>query len=201
MSVDRDGSYLAGVSMSSGGTPVGQTVSEAVQPYSPEYRTPATGSSLLPELARLGNGTVIADPAEVFRRPDVARRVPQALWPPLLLAALLLLLLDVALRRIDLSAFGRPSMVTTIQKVTAAAAPPPPRKVPDAVARASAAAAKPTPAEQATEGTSEAEEPARVAVTPIGDSVEPEKPKAGDGTYMGGLLAARRRAKDRMEED
>ncbi len=201
MTVDRDGSYLAGVSMSSGDTPIGQVVAEAVQPYSPEYRTPASGSSLLPELARLGNGTVIADPAEVFRRPDVARRVPQPLWPPLLIAALLLLLLDVALRRMDLSALGGPSLVTTIHKVSAAAAPPPPRKVPEAVARASAAAETPTTAERAAAAEDEDEEPARVAVTPIGGSVDPEKPKAGDGTYVGGLLAARRRAKDRIEED
>jgi len=197
MDVDADGSYLAGVSMSSGDTPIGQVVSEAVQPYSPEYRTPASGSSLLPELARLGGGTVIADPADVFRRPEVARRVPEPLWPPLVIAALLLLLLDVALRRLDLSAFGKPGMVTTVQRVAAA---PPPRSPPEAVSRAVAAAAK-APAAAPPPGDGEAaEEPARVAVTPIGEDVKPDAPEAGDGTYVGGLLAARRRAKDKMDD-
>jgi uncharacterized membrane protein len=197
MEVDEDGSYLAGVSMSVGDTPIGQVVSEAVQPYSPEYRTPASGSSLLPELARLGGGAVIADPAEVFRRPEVARRVPEPLWPPLLIAALLLLLFDVALRRLDLSAFGRAGMVTTIQKV---AASPPPRPPPAAVVRAAAAAAETPPPSDPASGGEEVDEPARVAVTPIGEDLAPDAPEAGDGTYVGGLLAARRRAKDRMDD-
>ncbi len=197
MEVDEDGSYLAGVSMSVGDTPIGQVVSEAVQPYSPEYRTPASGSSLLPELARLGGGSVIADPAEVFRRPEVARRVPEPLWPPLLIAALLLLLLDVALRRLDLSAFGRAGMVTTIQKV---AASPPPRPPPAAVVRAAAAAAESPPPSAPAGGGEEQAELARVAVTPIGEDLVPDTPEAGDGTYVGGLLAARRRAKDRMDD-
>ncbi len=189
MEVDQDGSYLAGIAMSAGDKPVGQVVAEAVQPYSPEYRTPAVGSSLLPELARLGGGAVLSDPAEVFERPDEARRVPQPLWPPLLLLALVLLLMDVALRRLDLS--RRAGVVTTVQSIAARPAPRPPAAE---VAAATAAAA-----EVETPETPD-EPPARIAVTPVGQEHE-EAPKEGDGSYVGGLLAARRRAKDRLEDE
>ena len=189
MEVDQDGSYLAGIAMSAGDKPVGQVVAEAVQPYSPEYRTPAVGSSLLPELARLGGGAVLSDPAEVFRRPDEARRVPHPLWPPLLLIALVLLLMDVALRRLDLS--RRPGVVTTVQSIVAR---PAPRSPVAEVAAATAAAAEVETPE--TPG----EPPARVAVTPVGQEHE-EAPREGDGSYVGGLLAARRRAKDRLEDE
>ncbi|MDP7111352.1 MAG: hypothetical protein QGH45_05290, partial [Myxococcota bacterium] len=111
--------------------------------------------------------------------------------------ALLLLLLDVALRRLDLSAFGRAGMVTTIQKV---AASPPPRPPPAAVVRAAAAAAESPPPSAPAGGGEEQAELARVAVTPIGEDLVPDTPEAGDGTYVGGLLAARRRAKDRMDD-
>ncbi len=189
MEVDQDGSYLAGIAMNAGDTQVGQVVAEAVQPYSPEYRTPAVGSSLLPELARLGSGAVLSDPSEVFKRPEEARRVPQALWPPLLIIALVLLLMDVALRRLDLS--RRPGVVTTVQSIAARPTPKPPVAEVAAATAAAAEVEKPQTDE---------EPPARVAVTPVGQEHE-EAPKAGDGTYMGGLLAARRRAKDRLEED
>ena len=189
MEVDQDGSYLAGIAMKAGDDPVGQVVAEAVQPYSPEYRTPAVGSSLLPELARLGGGAVLSDPSEVFRRPEEARRVPQPLWPPLLIAALVLLLMDVALRRLDLS--RRAGVVTTVQSLAARSAPRP-QVAEVAAATAAAAEVEKPPTED--------EPPARVAVTPVGQEHE-EAPKAGDGSYMGGLLAARRRAKDRLEDD
>jgi len=191
MDVDQDGSYLAGVSMKSGDAPVGQVVTEAVQPYSPEYRTPAVGSSLLPELARLGGGEVLSDPAQVFRRPDVARRVPEPLWPPLLLIALILLLVDVALRRLDFSAWGKPGVVTTVQAIRAAPRAPPP----EVAAATSAVATTQAPA-------AEPQQKERVAVTPVGpDAEKTAAPEAADGSYVGGLLAARRRAKDRLDGD
>jgi Mg-chelatase subunit ChlD len=99
--VDQDGSWLAGVQLSSGDEVVGQVVAEAVQPYSPEYRRHETGQALLTELGRLGGGGTLTDPAAVFARPETPRQVPRPLWPPLLALAAVLLLLDVASRRLD----------------------------------------------------------------------------------------------------
>lgn len=198
MDVGQDGSYLAGVTMGLGDKFVGQVVTEAVQPYSPEYRTPAMGSSLLPELARLGGGAVLTDPSQVFVRPEVSRRVPHSLWPPLLFAALLLLLLDVGLRRLDLSGLRKPGTVTTVQRVVLAARPAPKRAVPAEVAAAATAVREGR--EAPVEGAGEDAPKERIPVIPVG--VQEEKTfQAGDGSYMGDLLAARRRAKKRQEGD
>ncbi len=193
MDVEHDGSYLAGISMQDGENTVGQVVSEAVQPYSPEYRTPAMGSSLLPEIARIGGGELLSNAQDVFRRPETPRRVPRALWPPILLAALLVLLLDVALRRLDFSNWGRPGTVTTVQTaVLGARAAPAPAPAPVAAAVEAAA--------EADEGETPAEPRERVAVTAVGDEHE-AAPEADDGSYVGGLLAARQRAKKRLKGD
>ena len=61
-------------------------------------------------------------------------------------------------------------------------------------------AARPPEADAPAGGGEEQAELARVAVTPIGEDLVPDTPEAGDGTYVGGLLAARRRAKDRMDD-
>ncbi len=196
MDVDQDGSYLAGVTMGTTEQFVGQVVTEAVQPYSPEYRTPALGSSLLPELARLGGGEELLDASQVFARPEVSTRVPRPLWPPLLIAALILLLLDVGLRRLDLSGLRKPGTVTTVQKVVLAARPAPAPAVPAEVARASEAAAE-EQRPQAEEAPAPRE---RVPVAPVGQDQRQDF-SAGDGSYMGDLLAARRRAKKRLEGD
>lgn len=109
--VDQDGSWLVGVSLARDGQVVGQAVEEAVQPYSPEYRRHGDGTALLGELARVGGGSVLADPARVFARPAVPRRIPHPLWPWLTGLAGFLLVLDVAFRR--LGALGGPSAALT----------------------------------------------------------------------------------------
>jgi Mg-chelatase subunit ChlD len=100
--VDQDGAWLVGVSLAQGEQVVGQAVAEAVQPYSPEFRARGAGDALLAELARVGRGGVVTDPAAVFRRPQIPRRVPRPLWPLLLGLSAVLLLIDVAVRRLDL---------------------------------------------------------------------------------------------------
>ena len=99
--VDQDGSWLVGVALSEGDKLIGQAVSEAVQPYSPEYRAKGAGGAVLEDVGRTGGGGQLTDPATVFSRPDVPRRVPTPLWPTLLAMAGFLLLADVAVRRLD----------------------------------------------------------------------------------------------------
>lgn len=99
--VDQDGSWLVGVTLERDGEPVGQAISEAVQSYSPEFRPGHDGGALLKDLARIGGTPMGADPKSVFQPPETRRRIPQPLWPFLVLAAGFLWLMDVAARRLD----------------------------------------------------------------------------------------------------
>ena len=74
-----------------------------VVPYSPEYRELEGSSELLGRLAAITNGRVVKDPSESFGSglPPAYGDVPLAWW--LLVAAALLLPLDIALRRLNLS--------------------------------------------------------------------------------------------------
>ena len=109
--VDQDGSWLAGIAMRDGEKLVAQTVSEAVQPYSPEYRVQTAGSArMVVELGRLGGGGAVSDPSEVFKRPEQARMVPQPLWMHCIWIAAVWLILDVASRRLE---WGTPSRSAT----------------------------------------------------------------------------------------
>jgi uncharacterized membrane protein len=82
------------------GQPVGAVTAGAVVPPSAEYRLPGGDLPLLAEAARLTDGRVDLGPAQVFDATGVASGAVQAIARPLLWLALLLLPLDVALRRL-----------------------------------------------------------------------------------------------------
>ncbi|MEK3882245.1 VWA domain-containing protein [Paenibacillus sp. PL2-23] len=76
-----------------------------VVPYSPEYRIGGEdGSALLERLAQITGGRVldIGAPEQSFQFQPIELRVPYPLFRELLMAALLLWLLDIALRRLSL---------------------------------------------------------------------------------------------------
>jgi Mg-chelatase subunit ChlD len=177
--VDQDGSWLVGVALEQGGELVGQAVEEAVQPYSPEYRSRGAGPGLIEELARVGGGGVITDPAAVFARPPIARRVPHPLWPWLMGLAALLLVIDVASRRLDLGGSGPTSLIRNPASAAARYAfkrPPPTASV----------------------------ERAQVA-EPVDDVPEPPPQKPAEqvdpASYAGRLLAARKTARKKLGDD
>ena len=68
--------------------------------YSDEYRVGPVNETLLRRLADMGGGTFDPSPAAAVESDARSMRV-QPLWPYLIAAALVLLVLDVALRRID----------------------------------------------------------------------------------------------------
>jgi len=181
--VDQDGSWLAGVSLRDGDTVVGQAVTEADQPYSPEYKPRGGGRALLAELGRLGGGGMITDPSEVFARPAVARAVPHPLWPGLLALAACLLLADVAARRLAVG--GRVTdrlaevVATGLPARRALRRPPAPR--PPRRRGAPVVAAEPVQ-----------EEP---------EAPLPDPPVVDPGSYAGRLLAARKAARKRLGDD
>lgn len=104
---DGEGAYFLGVSAAGAdGTPLAQSTGW-VMSYSAEYDMAARGANLnlLSEIAALSGGRDLsADPAQVFAHNLVARSAAQPIWPPLLLAALLLLPFDIAARRIIITA-------------------------------------------------------------------------------------------------
>lgn len=69
--------------------------------YSDELRIQPTNETLLQQIAGASGGLFNPAPAKVFHRPNVWTTRPTPLWPTLLTLAAVLLVLDVALRRID----------------------------------------------------------------------------------------------------
>jgi hypothetical protein len=154
---------------------VAQAVAEAVQPYSPEYRRRGAGEALIAELGRFSGARVVSEPAQVFTRPDVARQVPRPLWPPLVVLAAILLVLDVAARRLDTGGGGRAA----------------PAAVAGAQSRLRWSRLKPAAGPSDTEA-------ADIEVEPDLAPPEPEI-HIPDDSYAGRLLAARKKARDKLD--
>ena len=74
--------------------------------YKPEYRHLSLNENFLRELARSTGGKYSPTMEELFRvLPEEAVPVRKRLWPGLLGTALLLFVMDVALRRLDLAGY------------------------------------------------------------------------------------------------
>jgi uncharacterized membrane protein len=100
---DQTGIYLLHVTGQEGEELVAAQTRGFVMSYSPEYRAAPTESTLLADLATIGGGRVLPfnAPAEAFAHTLPPVRGASDLWPWLLAAAILLLPLDVGLRRIS----------------------------------------------------------------------------------------------------
>ena len=79
---------------------IAQQSSGFVVPYSPEYQAAGTNTDFMTSLAQATGGHVIqtADQALVHDLPSVGE--PQPLWPYLLMAAAVLMVFDVGVRRV-----------------------------------------------------------------------------------------------------
>jgi uncharacterized membrane protein len=191
--VTSDGSHLVGVVLKDrDGNEVGRSVAEAAQPYSPEYRPVGGGAALLAEVARVGRGRMLtpADAELVFTPPETPRLVPHALWPALVVLAALLWLLDAAIRRLEWPLWGpRPALATPVQAAPRPAARPAARPRPRAPA--------PRIVERPPELPPAFEEVEQVPEEPV----EEKKPETASERYLGGLLAARRRARSKTDRN
>ena len=179
----QDGSHLAAVFLKDAdGDVVGQATAEAAQPYSPEYRPASGGEALLAEVSRVGRGRSLApgDATSVFEPPEIPRLVPHPLWPPLVVLAALLLLIDVAIRRLEWRRSVAPATIDLL--VPRQARPRPPSR------RSKVVLPAPTVEPVAIE-----------EVLPPQDAPAPEEEPAS-AAYVGGLLAARKRARDRRND-
>ncbi|MBX0326525.1 VWA domain-containing protein [Oscillochloris sp. ZM17-4] len=96
------GTYLVQISGSQGERPLIQETAGLVVPYSSEYRSSQGNPALLGELAALTGGATISAAADAFAHVDMRVTSAREIGLPLALLALLLLPLDIALRRLML---------------------------------------------------------------------------------------------------
>ena len=103
--VDDDGVYQLDVQQtdSSDGS-VAQKSSGFVVPYSPEYRADGTNTEVLQALSDRTGGHMIQDVREALAHDLPAAGAPRPIWPDLMMLAAVLLVFDVAVRRIRFGA-------------------------------------------------------------------------------------------------
>jgi Ca-activated chloride channel homolog len=102
------GAYHVEMAQKLNGQPLNQQSRGLVVGYPEELRLKPTNEELLRAVARVSGGMFNPTPEEVFRAPERTKPRATPLWPFLVVAAALIFLADVALRRIDFTLlFGR----------------------------------------------------------------------------------------------
>ncbi|HYM49181.1 MAG TPA: VWA domain-containing protein [Candidatus Limnocylindrales bacterium] len=127
---DQVGSYLLHVTESVGGALAHATTNGLVVPYSPEYRDLGTDLASLRAIASAGGGAMVTDLSHVFQLPVPPVESRQPVAELLLAIAILLLPVDVAVRRLifrveDLPAWRAAVRRSPAARATAAAAAAP----------------------------------------------------------------------------
>ena len=102
LSTPEQGAYLLDLTVREGAAPAQKYSRGLFVGYPDELQLKPTNDALLRRIATISGGQFNPRPEQVFQPLGSASSV-RPLWPYLLSAALLLLLLDVALRRIDLN--------------------------------------------------------------------------------------------------
>jgi hypothetical protein len=100
--VDAVGTYVARVVQSRGDELVLEATRGFAVPYRSEYLDVGCNEALLKRIAAASGGVYDPKPVDVFVPSDEPAKVRVRLWPYLLMAASLMFVLDVAIRRIDL---------------------------------------------------------------------------------------------------
>jgi len=96
----EEGVYLVGVSERRGANMVGSHLAGLVVPYSPELRDLGVDETLLREVSEMTGGDALATPQEAFLRARRQSRVAVDLWPWMLGFVAVMLLPEIALRRV-----------------------------------------------------------------------------------------------------
>jgi hypothetical protein len=96
------GAYLMRVEVSAGGRALQAATTGVAVAYSPELRYLGTDLGFLQQVAEAGGGAVLSSARQALAEPVPPVDLDQPLWGALLVLAIVLLPLDVALRRLDL---------------------------------------------------------------------------------------------------
>lgn len=133
---DEEGAYLIRVDGGAvdGGSTLGQTTGWVLS-YSPEYRSLTSDPQALVRLASLTGGGVLENAEDAFERNLGTQFDTRPLWPWLLLAAVLLLPFDIAVRRLVISRRDVQQGIKLVQERVLGLAPRPAAKPSEATSR------------------------------------------------------------------
>ncbi|HXI15010.1 MAG TPA: VWA domain-containing protein, partial [Chloroflexota bacterium] len=99
--LEAPGAYFINITQTDGaGQPVATQLTGYALPYLPEYRLSDPNRVLLERLAAETGGPVLNSPEETWKRDGVRSSQPQDVWNYLIMAALMLYVTDVAVRRV-----------------------------------------------------------------------------------------------------
>ncbi|MCA9047804.1 MAG: VWA domain-containing protein, partial [Planctomycetaceae bacterium] len=101
----QSGSYHLEIAVKQDGQVVYRQSRGLMRGYSDELRIRPTNEDLLRDVASASGGQFNPSAADIFKPSDMRTSRPVPLWPRLLTAAAFLLLIDVALRRIDFTLY------------------------------------------------------------------------------------------------
>jgi hypothetical protein len=103
----QEGVYLVGMSQRRGDLVVGSRLAGLVVPYAQELRDLGVDEATLKELAELTGGAAVEAPRDVFLRARRQSRIGAEIWPWLVGLVAVLMIPDIALRRLGPGALGR----------------------------------------------------------------------------------------------
>jgi Ca-activated chloride channel family protein len=103
----QEGVYLVGMAQRKGERVVGSQLAGLVVPYAQELRDLGVDETLLRELAELTDGGALENPRDAFLKGRRQSRIAVGIWPWLVGLVAILLIPDVALRRLGPGGFAR----------------------------------------------------------------------------------------------
>jgi Ca-activated chloride channel family protein len=96
----QEGVYLVGMAQRHNEQVVGSQLAGLVVPYAQELRDLGVDETFLRELSELTGGTAVSDPREVFQRARHRSRIAIEIWPWMVGAVALLMIPEIAVRRL-----------------------------------------------------------------------------------------------------
>lgn len=189
-----EGAHLVTVTQRRGDQVVATSTSGLVVGYSPEYAIPSPGPDPLTAALAAGGGRVLSAPEQAFDRQGLAPASAVIdIWAPLLLLALLLLPLDIAVRRLTLG----PGDLAALRTALATARRPRPARAPASTPSRLAAGKRRAQARLSTTPPRDASAPSSPPPAPAPAAAPP----AGQGDTLARLRAARQRARRQTHRD
>jgi Ca-activated chloride channel homolog len=103
----QEGVYLIGMAQRRQDQMVGSQIAGLVVPYAQEFRELGVEETFLREVSELTGGTALSDPREAFQQARRRSRLALDVWPWLVGFAAVMLLPEIALRRVGGGLLGR----------------------------------------------------------------------------------------------